>query len=211
MRTRTGANMNTLEKYFQTSTSSSEYVRNYLSYLSELVLKLDRDEIVKVINLLLDARQSGKMIFFIGNGGSAATASHFANDLAIGTRSNSNPFRVMSLTDNNAVITAIANDYGYENVFVKQLEALYSEGDLLVAISASGDSPNLLKAVNFVKKRDGLTIGLTGFDGGKLKKIVDYVIHVPTDKGEYGPVEDIHMIFDHIIGTYLMYICRNQD
>ena len=211
MRTRTRANMNTLEKYFQTSTSSSEYVRNYLSYLSELVLKLDRDEIVKVINLLLDARQSGKMIFFIGNGGSAATASHFANDLAIGTRSNSNPFRVMSLTDNNAVITAIANDYGYENVFVKQLEALYSKGDLLVAISASGNSPNLLKAVNFVKKRNGLTIGLTGFDGGKLKKIVDYVIHVPTDKGEYGPVEDIHMIFDHIIGTYLMYICRNQD
>ena len=202
--------MNTLEKYFQTSTSSSEYVRNYLSYLSELVLKLDRDEIVKVINLFLDARQSGNTIFFIGNGGSAATASHFANDLAIGTRSNSNPFRVLSLTDNNAVITAIANDYGYENVFVKQLEALYSEGDLLVAISASGNSPNLLKAVNFVKKRNGPTIGLTGFDGGKLKKIVDYVIHVPTDKGEYGPVEDIHMIFDHIIGTYLMYTCRNQ-
>ena len=136
--------MNTLEKIFQTSTSSSEYVRNYLSYLSELVLKLDRDEIVKVINLLLDARQSGKMIFFIGNGGSAATASHFANDLAIGTRSNSNPFRVMSLTDNNAVITAIAHDYGYEIVFVKQLEDLYSKGVLLVAISASGNSNNLL-------------------------------------------------------------------
>ena len=202
--------MNTLEKYFQTSTSSSEYVRNYLSYLSELVLKLDRDEIVKVINLFLDARQSGNTIFFIGNGGSAATASHFANDLAIGTRSNPNPFRVMSLTDNNAVITAIANDYGYENVFVRQLEALFSKGDLLVAISSSGNSNNLLKAVKFVRKRDGLTIGLTGFDGGKLKKIVDYVIHVPTDKGEYGPVEDIHMIFDHIIGTYLMYTCRNQ-
>ena len=210
MRTRTGANMNTLEKYFQTSTSSSEYVRNYLSYLSELVLKLDHDEIVKVINLLLDARQTGNKIFFIGNGGSAATASHFANDLAIGTRTNSNPFRVMSLTDNNAVITAIANDYGYENVVVKQLEALYSKGELLVAISASGNSNNLLKAVKFVQIRDGLTIGLTGFDGGKLNKIVDYVIHVPTDKGEYGPVEDIHMIFDHIIGTYLMYTCRNQ-
>ena len=195
----------------ETSTSSSEYVRNYLSYLSELVLKLDHDEIAKVINLLLDARQTGNKIFFIGNGGSAATASHFANDLAIGTRTNSNPFRVMSLTDNNAAITAIANDYGYENVFVKQLEALYSKGDLLVAISASGNSNNLLKAVKFVQERDGLTIGLTGFDGGELKIIVDYVIHVPTGKGEYGPVEDIHMIFDHIIGTYLMYNCRNED
>jgi len=102
--------MNRIENNFQTSASPSEYARNYLSYLSELVLKLDHNEIAKVIYLLLEARQSGKMIFFIGNGGSAATASHFANDLAIGTRSNSNPFRVMSLTDNNAVITAIAND-----------------------------------------------------------------------------------------------------
>ena len=203
--------MNRIENYFQTSASPSEYARNYLSYLSELVLKLDHNEIAKVVYLLLEARQSGKMIFFIGNGGSAATASHFANDLAIGTRSNSNPFRVMSLTDNNAVMTAVANDYGYENVFVKQLEALYSKGDLLVAISASGNSPNLLKAVKYVKNRDGITVGMTGFDGGKLKKISDYVIHVPTDKGEYGPVEDIHMIFDHIIGTYLMYTCSNED
>ena len=96
-------------------------------------------------------------------------------------------------------------------MFVKQLEALYSKGDLLVAISASGNSNNLLKAVKFVQKRDGLAIGLTGFDGGKLKKIADYVIHVPTGKGEYGPAEDIHMIFDHIIGTYLMYTCSNED
>ena len=202
--------MNTLEKYFQTSTSSSEYVRNYLSYLSELVLKLDHDEIVKVINLFLDARQSGNTIFFIGNGGSAATASHFANDIGIGTRSKFAPFRSMSLTDNNAVMTAIANDYGYEQVFVKQLETLFSKGDLLVAISASGNSPNLLNAVKFIHNRNGTTIGLTGFDGGMLKKTVDYVIHVPTDNGEYGPVEDIHMIFDHIIGTYLMYSCKKE-
>ena len=202
--------MNKIEKYFQSSGSPLEYARNYLSYLSELLMKLDHNQIEKVINLLLEARQNGKMIFFIGNGGSAATASHFANDLAIGTRTNSSPFRVMSLTDNNAVMTAIANDYGYEYVFVKQLEALFSKGDLLIAISASGNSPNLLEAVKYVKKHDGVVIGLTGFDGGELKEISDYVIHVNTSKGEYGPVEDIHMIFDHIIGTYLMFNCNKE-
>ena len=202
--------MNTLEKFFRDSTSPSEYVKNYLSYISNLLEKLESDEIENVVNIFLKARQNGNRIFFIGNGGSAATASHFANDLAIGTRSNSNPFAVMSLTDNNAVITAIANDYGYEYIYVKQLEALYSKGDILVAISASGNSPNLLRAINFVKKFNGLTVGLTGFDGGKLKEIADHTIHVPTVKGEYGPVEDIHMIFDHIIGTYLMYTCRSE-
>lgn len=203
--------MNTLEKFFRDSNSPSEYVKNYLSYISNLLEKLESDEIEKVVNIFLKARQNGNRIFFIGNGGSAATASHFANDLAIGTRSNSNPFAVMSLTDNNAVITAIANDYGYEYIYVKQLEALYSKGDILVAISASGNSPNLLRAINFVKKFSGLTVGLTGFDGGKLKEIADHTIHVPTVKGEYGPVEDIHMIFDHIIGTYLMYTCRSEN
>lgn len=202
--------MNKIEIFFQTSTSSSEYSRNYFSYLSELIKKLDYEEIAKVIDLFLEARQSGKMIFFIGNGGSAATASHFANDIGIGTRSKFAPFRSMSLTDNNAVMTAITNDYGYEQVFVKQLETLFSKGDLLVAISASGNSSNLLNAVKFVHNRNGTTIGLTGFDGSMLKKTVDYSIHVTTDDGEYGPVEDIQMIFDHIIGTYLMYSCKKE-
>lgn len=91
---------------------------------------------------------------------------------------------------------------------MKQLEAIFCDGDLIVAISASGNSPNVIKAIEYAKKRNGITIGLTGFDGGKLNKCVDYAVHVPTEKGEYGPVEDIHMIFDHIIGTYLMYASR---
>jgi D-sedoheptulose 7-phosphate isomerase len=200
----------TAEKLFYESSTASEYVRRYCEHLTEIIQMIDHQAVAEVIKLIIQARAQNRNIFFIGNGGSAATASHFANDLAIGSRSRLSPYRVISLTDNNAVMTAIANDFGYEQLFVKQLEAIYREGDLLVAISASGNSPNVLKGVEYVKGRGGTTIGLTGFDGGQLKRMVDYVLHVPTQKGEYGPVEDVHMIFDHVIGTYLMYSCQKE-
>ena len=180
-------------------------------HLTQILSELDLSSIENFIGLLLSARKEGKNVYFIGNGGSAATASHFANDLAIGTRSKKLPFKVMSLIDNSSVITAIGNDYGYDQVFVKQLEACLGSGDLLVAISASGNSPNILKAVEYTKENSGITIGLTGFDGGELKKIVDHVIHVPTVKGDYGPVEDVHMILDHVVGNYLMQMCREES
>jgi D-sedoheptulose 7-phosphate isomerase len=202
--------MNQLETSHQRSNSVVEYATFYFDHLSKLLANLDLQEIAKVIELFEKARDEGKTVFFIGNGGSAATSSHFANDLAIGTRSKKLPFRIISLTDNNAVMTAISNDFGYDYLFVKQLEAVYREGDLLVAISASGNSQNLINAIEYVKNRKGTTIGLSGFDGGKLKKIADYGIHVQTDKGEYGPVEDIHMVLDHVIGSYLMYQCRKE-
>lgn len=200
----------TVEKYFQECTTPSDYIKKYFEHLSEILQRIDHAAIAQVIELIIQARNQNRNIFFIGNGGSAATASHFANDLAIGCRAKLSPYRVISLTDNNAVMTAIANDFGYEQLFVKQLEAVYRDGDLLVAISASGNSANVLNAVEYVKARGGTTIGLTGFDGGKLKRMVDYALHVPTQKGEYGPVEDVHMIFDHVIGTYLMYSCRKE-
>jgi D-sedoheptulose 7-phosphate isomerase len=205
-----GCWMNVLERLFEQSQTPGEYAGGYLKHLSELCATLDLEAIERVVNLFFQARKDGKRVFFVGNGGSAATASHFANDLAIGTRSKTQPYKIISLTDNNAVMTAIANDFGYENMFVKQLEAVYEQGDLLVAISASGNSENLLRAVQYVKDRQGITIGLTGFDGGKLMEMADYVIHAPTAKGEYGPVEDIHLVLDHIIGTYLMYKCREE-
>ena len=130
---------------------------------------------------------------------------HFANDLSIGTRTGDNrPFRAISLTDNVAVMTALANDEGYDAMFIDQLKVHFSEGDSLVAISASGNSPNVIVAVEYVKSRGGTVVGLTGFDGGKLRQLSDISLHVATDKGEYGPVEDMHMIFDHLIGSYLI-------
>lgn len=203
--------MNVLENIYQNSKIVSDYVSGYFTHLKEIIDRVDRAAVSQVIELMFKARGEGKNIFLVGNGGSAATASHFANDIAIGTRSPESPFRAISLTDNNSVMTAIGNDFGYENIFVKQLEAIFCDGDLIVAISASGNSPNVIKAIEYAKRRNGITIGLTGFDGGKLNKCVDYAVHVPTEKGEYGPVEDIHMIFNHIIGTYLMYASRAKE
>ena len=144
----------------------------------------------------------------MGNGGSAATASHFANDLSIGSDSYEKPFRAISLTDNQAIITAISNDFGFEDVFVKQLRVLGRPGDVAVAISASGNSSNLLAAFAYAKTVGIKTIAITAFDGGKLKNIADEGIHVPTGPREYGPAEDAHMVLDHLVGAYLMRLVR---
>ena len=187
------------------------YARAYLKYLTSCFDSIDCGEIEAFIQLLLEARESENSVFFIGNGGSAATASHFANDLSIGTRTGDDrPFRAISLTDNVAVMTALANDEGYDAMFIDQLKVQFREGDSLVAISASGNSPNLIAAVEYAKARGATIVGLTGFDGGKLRPLSDISLHVATEKGEYGPVEDMHMIFDHLIGSYLIAGVRRE-
>ncbi len=187
------------------------YARAYLDYLASCFKAIDSVAVECFIRLLLAARTSGNSVFFIGNGGSAATASHFANDMSIGTRTGDNlPFRAVSLTDNVAVMTALANDEGYDRMFVDQLKVHMRDGDSLVAISASGNSPNLIEAVDYAKTRGATVVGLTGFDGGRLREKSDISLHVPTAKGEYGPVEDVHMIFDHLIGSYLIAEVKRQ-
>lgn len=203
--------MNNLDDIFSESQSGGDYARRYASYLSELLRSLDVAAIDKTIAIFQKARADGKTIFFVGNGGSAATCSHFAEDLEYGTRTEGKrPFRVLSLTDNTAYITAVANDEGYENVFLRQLESHFSAGDVLVAISASGNSPNAVRAAEYANSNGGITIGMVGFDGGKLKSICHHCCHVKTIKGAYGPVEDIHLVLDHIISTYLMYLLRKE-
>ena len=180
------------------------YAGAYLKYLASCFSSLDHEALARFVNLLWAAREAGNAVFFIGNGGSAATASHFANDISIGTRTgDEKPFRAISLTDNIAVMTALANDEGYDRMFVDQLKVQMRDGDSLVAISASGNSPNVIAAVEYAQSRSATIVGLTGFDGGRLKELSDISLHVQTAKGEYGPVEDIHMIFDHLVGSYL--------
>jgi D-sedoheptulose 7-phosphate isomerase len=196
--------MNTIERIFTESGSCAEYARRYFSYLSEVMGRIDPGAIERFANLLDKAREAGKQIFFIGNGGSAATASHFANDLGKGASvKGRRPFRAVSLTDNIALITALANDEGYDRIFVAQLEHLLGDGDLVIAISASGNSPNVVKAVEYANSRGAMTVGLTGFSGGKLKEAAQFCVHIGTPAGEYGPVEDSHMILDHLVTTYL--------
>lgn len=198
--------MNNIDKIF--TKDPVAFAGAYLQYLTTVLQGIDTKEIGRFIETLLDARERGATVFFIGNGGSAATASHFANDLGIGTNDYVKPFRVCALTDNVAVMTAIGNDFGYEDIFSRQLHVLGRKGDVVVAISASGNSPNLLKAFKAAKELGIKTVALTAFDGGKMRTMADEGVHVPTAPKEYGPAEDAHMVLDHLVGAYLMRVIR---
>ena len=189
-----------------------DYFRSYFSYLNGLLTAIDTESISNVIDCFLTARENSRTIFFAGNGGSASTASHFAQDLGeVGRKANKPGFRTLSLTDNISLLSAIGNDYGFEKIFSVQLSEMFTPGDVLVAISASGNSPNVVNAVEFAQKAGGKTVGLVGFDGGKMKDICDHVIHVKTDIGAYGPAEDAHMVMDHLITSYLILKLSDND
>lgn len=188
------------------TTPASEFAKSYLQGLKGVLDKLPFKEIDRVVDAIEAAHAAGKQIFVIGNGGSAATASHMMNDLNKGTLGHKGDapwkrFRVIALTDNVSLMTAWANDADYNTVFSEPLKNLAQPGDLLVAISASGNSPNIIAAVDAAKQLGVKVIGLTGFGGGKLAKMADVSFVVPSN--EYGPVEDVHMILDHIITGYL--------
>ena len=183
-------------------TASKNFSDEYLEYLTALIAQLDRSAISQFADLLLESRENKTTTFFLGNGGSASTATHFVNDISLGSRQFEKPFRAISLCDNQAVITAIANDDGYENIFLQQLQTLATAGDTIVCISASGNSKNLIKAIEYARDNNIYVVGLTAFDGGYLKNNCDLNIHVPTKIGEYGPAEDLHMVICGLVGSY---------
>ena len=201
--------MNNIDRIF--TTDVVKFAEQYFDYLAKILNKIEKKEIAEFASRLLSARANGRAIFFAGNGGSAATASHFANDIGIGTNSYKMPFRAISLTDNMPVITAIGNDFGYDDIFVRQLKILAHPKDIFVAISASGNSPNLIRAIEYAKSVDIWTLAITAFDGGRMKAIANQCVHVPTELKEYGPAEDAHMILDHLIGAYLTRIVCRED
>ncbi len=182
-----------------------DFIETYLSKMVTAIQALDRSSIAATIEAIERCGKAGGTIFIIGNGGSAATASHMANDLSGGLKLREiRRFRVVSLADNVALNTAIANDIGYENVFYAQLKDQVAPHDLLIAISCSGNSPNIVKAVRYCKTLGVPVVGLTGFDGGELRAVSDVSYHVPTDRGEYGVVEDLHMVLDHVIYSFFV-------
>ncbi len=163
---------------------------------------LDLTDLNSIIDLLLKAYKSGNQVFIMGNGGSAAIASHFACDLGKGTLKDpydekEKRLKVISLTDNVPLMTAYSNDLAYEHVFSQQLKNLLNAGDVVIGISSSGNSKNVLNAIELAKKNKATTIGFVGFDGGKLIRLVDYKIWV--NKSDYGIVEDTHSIMHHMI------------
>ena len=175
-----------------------ERVTNYITLLQQTIDQLPKDKIVRVIDLLYSARFSGRQVFIMGNGGSASTASHFVCDLSKNTRREGWPrYKVIGLSDNMAVFSAYANDEGYENVFCEQLANLLLPDDIVIAISASGNSKNVVNAIQYAKDQNAFTIGFTGFDGGILGTLVDINLHINSDIIEH--VEDLHLVLEHMI------------
>jgi D-sedoheptulose 7-phosphate isomerase len=179
----------------------SEYVEQLIHFLDGPPI----NSIIRVAHILSTARDQSATIYVAGNGGSASTASHWVNDLGKATkkRTDKAPVRVVCLSDNLSWLTALANDEGYDRVFAGQLENFAKPGDLLVVISASGNSPNLVRAVELAKSRGMLTVALLGFDGGTLMKMVDECILIPSKKGDYGFVESGHSMLCHILAACL--------
>jgi D-sedoheptulose 7-phosphate isomerase len=202
--------MNRVEQLYREHPEPRAFAEAYLAYVRKVLAGIDARSMAAFARALLDARERRSRIFFIGNGGSAATAGHFANDIAIGCRSWEKPFRAISLVDNSAVLTALANDYGYDEVFTRQLQSQMVAGDVVVAISASGNSPNILRAIEYANGNDAVTVGITGFEGGSLKELAQISVHVPTGVGEYGPAEDAHMVIDHLLHAYLTQACAAE-
>ena len=184
-------------------------VRDYMNELQATIERLPEEPIEEAIQLLASARLERRQVFIMGNGGSASTSTHFVCDLAKNTRHADLPsFRVIGLADNMAIVSALANDEGYDQVFAQQLAAHLQPGDIVIAISASGNSPNVVNAVEMANCMGATTIGLTGFDGGRLKTLVDLDVHVASTVIEH--VEDIHLMLEHLICKELREIGKSQ-
>jgi len=177
-------------------------IKDYLSQVTDTLSQLLVDRIAKVVEVLSEARDRGSRIFIFGNGGSAATASHFAGDLTKGAICKGKPrIKAFALTDNIPLISAWANDTDYGNIFSEQLESFIEPNDIAIAISGSGNSQNVLNGAKVARAKGGTTIGFIGFNGGKLKDLVDIALVVPNHNMEQ--VEDIHLLLGHVITTCL--------
>lgn len=180
----------------------------YFDEMKAVLDRVDRGPIDEAIDALHQARIDGKQVFIMGNGGSASTATHMVCDLAKNTRQPDWPhYKVIGLADNMAIFSAYGNDDGYDNVFRLQLANLLNPGDAVVAISTSGNSPNVVRAVDLANERGATVIGMTGFGAGKLGPMVDIHLHVPSDCIEI--VEDIHLMLEHMITKVLREMTRS--
>jgi D-sedoheptulose 7-phosphate isomerase len=178
-----------------------DHVRGYLDRLEGALEKISTDLVDEFSGRQYRAYQDGKQVFVLGNGGSASTASHMAADLGKNTiGANMRRFRIMSLNDNIPLLTALGNDMGYHRVFAEQLMNLIRPGDVLVVISGSGNSPNVLRAMEYARSECAQVVGLLGFSGGRAAELCDTAIIV--DSQDYGVIEDAHLILNHILVEY---------
>jgi len=191
-------------------TESTDPIKEFLEQMAGTVSAISQKEIWAIVQVLFDAWQNGQSVYLCGNGGSAATASHMANDLNKYTIVNGKPrLRAIALTDNIPVITAWANDTDYANIFAEQLLNFAKSKDILIAISTSGNSLNVLRALEMAHDLNVITVGFTGNHGGKLKNLVDYCVYIPDDY--IGCQEVGHLILDHVIAYTLRWMIANDN
>lgn len=186
-------------------------IRDYIACEIETLKKLDVDSINEALNLLMETAKNHKRIYVFGNGGSSATASHIQNDFGKGVSEYvEDKFCFQCLNDNIPTVMAVANDIGFEEVFRFQLRGFIKPGDVVMAISGSGNSKNVLNAVEYAKSCGNKIIGLTGYSGGQLKGMSDICLHVPVNSMQI--TEDIHMVFDHLMmSMFYKHLCgRNH-
>ncbi|MCU0644230.1 MAG: SIS domain-containing protein [bacterium] len=177
-----------------------EMINDYFNRVYAACNSVRTSDNMKLIKILERAYHRNRRIFIFGNGGSGATASHFCEDLAKGTlngKKDIKRFKVISLTDNVPFILALANDEGYENIFEGQLRNLAEPGDVAIGISGSGNSPNVIKAIEYANKNQMITVGMTGFGGGKLRRIVQHSVHIPVH--DMGVIESVHSVITHYV------------
>jgi len=180
-----------------------KFIDSYKNKIINIIKNLDSNTIKLIINEINRCVMDESTIYVIGNGGSASTASHIQNDLGVGLKTKDIlNLNIISLCDNIPVLTALANDTGYENIFFSQLSGKIKKNDVIIAISCSGNSSSIIKAVDYSQSQGAIVIGMTGFDGGLLKHKSDISYHIDTKYGDYGVVEDLHLMLDHMIYTY---------
>jgi len=185
-------------------------IKNYLELLQDTISRLNSAEIDNFLDVLMNAYNNGSTIFIFGNGGSAATASHFATDLNKGISFGlEKRFRVMALTDNFSTVSAYSNDTSYDDVFVEQMKNFIKPGDLVIGISGSGNSKNVIKAIEYAKSSGNTTVGITGYDGGKLRQIANHSVNANINDMQIS--EDIHMILGHLTMKVLNGVIRNEQ
>ncbi len=181
----------------------TDHIKNYYEKEIQVIQSLDYREIEKTVNIVFEAYERQAEIYLFGNGGSAATASHFVNDLNKGVSDSlKKKFHATCLCDNTATIMAIANDLSYDDVFRYQLLGKLKPSDLVIAISGSGNSKNVIKAVEYAREIGAVVIGVSGYDGGKLMQLSDFHLHVPVNNMQI--VEDIHMTFCHMLYAVIL-------
>lgn len=193
-----------LAELFAASKSTAQYAQRYVDRLHEVLQRIDPDAVAKAIERVDQAFCEGRTLYLAANGGSAGVAAHIVNDLVAGGYRDGGPsFRAICLSDNVPSVTALANDAGYDNVFAHQLRVHLEPGDVLLAMSVSGNSENIIRAVTYARERGAATIGWCGFDGGRLANVCELAVHIPATKDEFGPVEDAFGVLGHILCGHL--------